>query len=82
MVNALENMLNKTTLYDFMQGINGIYDSLANSIIVNKFIFYSMFLCNFAALPLLFRPWKFQLLPTKSSLKHFTKCKLLIFSNI
>jgi hypothetical protein len=38
MVNALESVLNKTTLYDFMQGVNGIFDSLANSIIVITFV--------------------------------------------
>lgn len=43
MVNALEMLLNKTTFYDYMQGVNGIFDSIANSIIVIDYVLKYIF---------------------------------------
>ena len=34
MINILSNMLNQTTFDAFKQGVNGIFDTIANSLIV------------------------------------------------
>ena len=43
MIDVLANSLNETTFDDLKQGLNGIFDTIANSLIVIKSLILSLF---------------------------------------